>query len=61
MTRHSQSNTSHRRGNITVLTAFLLVALVAIVAFAVDLGYLEVTKVELQRTADSAAIAGLGN
>ena len=58
MTRHSQSNTSHRRGNITVLTAFLLVALVAIVAFAVDLGYLQVTKVELQRTADSAAIAG---
>ena len=47
-----------RRGGVLVLTAFLMIALMSMIAFAVDLGYLEVTKVELQRTADSAAIAG---
>ena len=48
----------HRSGNILVLTAFLMVGLFALLAFAVDIGYLNVVKTELQRSADSAAIAG---
>ncbi|MDX1947738.1 MAG: pilus assembly protein TadG-related protein [Pirellulaceae bacterium] len=47
----------HRRGNIIVLTAFLLVVMVACIAFAVDVGYLYTVRSELQRSADSAAIA----
>ena len=46
-----------RRGNVLVLTLFLMVAMFALLAFAVDLGYIEVARTELQRTADSAAIA----
>jgi len=34
-----------------------MVALFALIAFAVDIGYMQVAKVELQRTADAAAIA----
>lgn len=48
----------HRSGNILVLTAFLMMGLFALLAFAVDIGYLNVVKTELQRSADSAAIAG---
>jgi Flp pilus assembly protein TadG len=58
MNRQPVALNSNRRGGVLVLTAFLMIALMAMIAFAVDLGYLEVTKVELQRTADSAAIAG---
>jgi len=46
-----------RSGSILVLTAVMLVALFALLAFAVDLGYLEVVRTELQRSADAAAIA----
>jgi Flp pilus assembly protein TadG len=46
-----------RRGNVLVLSATLMIVLVALVAFAVDIGYMQVAKAELQRTADAAAIA----
>ena len=46
-----------RKGNILVLSALMMIFMFAIIAFAVDLGYLQVAKTELQRTADSAAIA----
>jgi Flp pilus assembly protein TadG len=49
---------SQRRGAIIVLTCFLIVVLVGIVAFTVDLGYITLTKTELQSAADSAALAG---
>jgi hypothetical protein len=42
---------------VLVLTALLIVAMFALLAFAVDLGYLAVARVELQRTADAAATA----
>jgi Flp pilus assembly protein TadG len=51
------SRPTQRRGNVIVLTAVLLSALLAMVAFSVDLGYVFVARAELQRTADSAAIA----
>lgn len=47
-----------RRGNILVLTAFLLTVMMALLAFTVDLGVLATARNELQRTADSAALAG---
>ena len=46
-----------RKGNIVVLTMLLMVGLMAMVAFAVDVGYLCVTRQQLQRSADAAALA----
>jgi uncharacterized membrane protein len=46
-----------RAGNVLILALILMVVMLACVAFAVDLGYLYVTRAQLQRTADSAAIA----
>lgn len=46
-----------RRGGILVLTAALLVALFAFTAFVVDIGYITLTKAELGKTADGAALA----
>lgn len=46
-----------RKGNIVVLTMFLMVGLMALVAFSVDVGYLCVARQQLQRSADAAALA----
>ncbi len=55
-----------RRGVIAVLAAVLMVVVFAMVAFAVDLGYMTLVRTQLQASADSAALAaagasGLGN
>jgi hypothetical protein len=55
MTRRNRRR--RRKGNVLVLTAVMLVAMFALLAFAVDLGYLHVARTQLQRTADAAAIA----
>ena len=47
-----------RKGNVLVLTTFLMVCLIALLALTVDLGYLKVARTELQRSADAAAMAG---
>jgi hypothetical protein len=46
-----------RAGNTIVLTAFMMIALAGMLAFAVDLGYVLLVRTEMQRTADAAAIA----
>src|SRR5215213_8582231 len=46
-----------RRGSALILTALAIIPLLAMVAFAVDWGRICVTKAELQRAADSAAMA----
>lgn len=46
-----------RRGAITVLAAILAIVFVAMVAFCVDIGYVLSAKEELQRSADSSALA----
>lgn len=46
-----------RRGAITVLAAFLSIVMLGMVAFSVDVGYILSLKEEMQRTADSAAMA----
>lgn len=48
----------HRRGKIVVMTAFLMVAMLAMVAFSVDVGYMAVTRTEIQICTDAAALAG---
>ena len=48
----------NRRGAVIPLMAILLVVLLAIVAFVVDLGYILKTRQEMQKAADSAALAG---
>jgi Flp pilus assembly protein TadG len=47
----------NRDGSIAVLACFFMIVFVAMVAFAVDLGYMNMAHVELQRTADAAALA----
>jgi Flp pilus assembly protein TadG len=44
-----------------LLTVFLIVVLLGIIAFAVDLGYLMMAKTQLQAAADSAALAAAGS
>ncbi|MEX0585817.1 MAG: TadG family pilus assembly protein [Pirellulales bacterium] len=52
-----QEPESGRRGVVLLLTLFLLVAMLAITALALDLGYVMVAQTELQRTADATAMA----
>ncbi|MBC8117449.1 MAG: hypothetical protein H7062_23880, partial [Candidatus Saccharimonas sp.] len=47
-----------RRGAILVLTAIVMVVILAIVALALDVSYLSLTKTQLQGAADAAALAG---
>lgn len=47
-----------KRGIALVYVALILVALFAFVGLAIDIGYMYVTKTQLQNAADSAALAG---
>ena len=47
-----------RKGAIAVLAAFLMVLMVACIAFAIDLGHLFVVRGQAQSCADAAALAG---
>lgn len=47
-----------RRGAIVVVVVLLLIPLLAFMAFCVDIGWITVTKSELQNAADSSAAAG---
>ena len=53
--------TTHRRerrvGSIAVLSLILITMMMAFVAFAVDIGYILVTRTEMQRSADASAVA----
>jgi hypothetical protein len=50
-----------RRGIIAVLAAALFVVTLAMIAFAVDIGYVAMVKTQLQVAADSAALAAAGS
>jgi hypothetical protein len=49
-----------RRGAIIVMAAVMMIVLLAMVAFAVDSGYMLTVRTELQRAADAGAMAGAG-
>ncbi|HEX7446514.1 MAG TPA: TadG family pilus assembly protein [Pirellulales bacterium] len=56
--RHHTKNLKHtRKGAVAVLACLLMIAMLGLLAFAVDLGYLANSQTELQRTADAAALA----
>ena len=55
--RKSPKPDRRRRGAIAVLAAVLLVVMIAMIAFAVDIGYLGLARTQLQVAADSAALA----
>jgi len=48
---------NRRKGNVLVLTAFMMVVMIGFIAMAVDVGYLYTVRNELQRSADASAIA----
>ena len=47
-----------RRGAVAPLTAVLLIPILGMLAFAIDIGYITETNLELQNAADAAALAG---
>ncbi len=47
-----------RRGAILVLSAFLMLVMLGMVAFALDTGYITTVKTQLQASADAGALAG---
>jgi Flp pilus assembly protein TadG len=47
-----------RHGAIAPLAAVLMIFLIGMIAFAVDIGWIVLSKTNLQNTADSAALAG---
>ncbi len=48
-----------RRGSVLVLFALMMVAMVCFAAFSVDIGYLTLTRTELQCCADASALAAV--
>lgn len=57
MKRYTNNRRDTRQGTITILAAIMSIVLVGMVAFCVDLGYVLSAKEELQRSADSSALA----
>lgn len=56
MTKRTARETNARRGSILVLSAVVLTVIFAMTAFAVDIGYLGLTKTQLQSISDSSAL-----
>ena len=48
---------ARRRGSVLLLSAVMLVSVLAFVAFTVDVGYIALTKSQLQASADAAVLA----
>lgn len=49
---------NERRGTILVLTAALMVVLLGFVAMTVDVGFIELTRTQLQSAADASVLSG---
>jgi hypothetical protein len=58
--RVSHERSLNRHGSVLVISLLLMIAMLAVLAFAVDLGYVMHVKTELQRTADACALAAAG-
>ncbi len=52
------ARTRNRRGVTLVFALFLMTTLAGMLAFSIDIGYLAMSRAEMRRTADSAALAG---
>lgn len=55
---HWNGRQQSRRGSISVMSALCLTLMLALTAFAVDIGYIAMTKAQLQNATDAAALAG---
>lgn len=55
--RNRSQRIHERSGNVLVLSAFLLTMVFAFTAFTVDVGYITLTRGELHKSADAAALA----
>lgn len=53
----NKRNARRRLGTVLVLTAVMMVAMFALLALAVDLGYVTLIRTQLQSSADAAALA----
>jgi uncharacterized protein YegL len=53
----NRSHLASRRGATLVLSVFLMIVMLAMIAFAVDCGYMLLVRTQLQVAADSAALA----
>jgi hypothetical protein len=56
--RPTIKKTLRRKGAIIVFAAILMVVMMGMIAFSVDVGYMMMMRGELQRSVDSAALAG---
>ncbi len=56
--RHSLSSKARRRGGIFIYMTILMVVMIALASLAVDVGHVQVTKTELRRALDAAALYG---
>ena len=56
----TRNRTRRRRGVVVVWVALLIPVLVGMTAFAVDIGYICMTRNHLQVAADAGAMAGVG-
>jgi len=50
--------TNKRRGAIAIMAAFLLIVIIGMAAMAIDIGYIMMTRTEMQAAADSCCLAG---
>ncbi len=57
LARRKAGHTGPRRGSVLVLAAVVIAIIFAMTAFAVDLGYISMTKTQLQSGVDSSALA----
>jgi len=58
--RWDRSKQKKRRGTILILAAFLMIVMMAMLAFTVDMGYMMAVQTEMKRATDAAALAGAG-
>ena len=52
-------NNPMKRGTVLVLTAICLVFICGFAVLAIDLGYVTLVRVQLQKVADASALAGV--
>jgi Flp pilus assembly protein TadG len=57
MAHPARKRPADRKGSILVLTAIMMIAMMGMLAVAVDIGYLQMARTQLQQSADSAALA----
>ena len=60
MNTPTRRNMTRRKGSVIVLSCFLMIFMMAILALAVDLGYIYNVRAELDRAVDAGALAGAG-